>query len=221
MTRSSARVQPPLAVAELTLPERAGGYAKGAKTRMALLKVAHDLLVERGYGALTMRGVAAASGLRMGTLTYHFPTHEHLVAALADAIIRGYEDAFAQIMEDPALPPEARFENLCRLILDDVGTRRTTRIFPELWALSNHDAFVSERVHEMYDRARVALVRAVRGLNPAMAEREARMVSLFISSAMEGIGIFAGHGKPYRNDAETVTEIALRAFLHVCEGARA
>lgn len=208
---------PPLKVADLTLPYRAGGYPKGAQTRERILRAAHDLLVERGYVALSMRGVAAACDIRMGHLTYHFPTREHLISALFDAIIRSYEHAFEAIMEEPAIPPATRLGNLCVLILDDIGTRRTTRIFPELWALSNHDPFVAERMYDMYGRARAALMRAIRQVCPTMSDREVKLTGLFMSSAMEGVGIFAGHGKPYAADMGEITRIAVRAFVCICE----
>lgn len=214
MTRRSG---PPLHVAQLTLPDRIGGYAKGDRTRRVILQAAHDLLLEHGYAALTLRGVATACNLRMGNLTYHFPSRESLVSALFDAIIRGYEDAFAEIMADQKLPPVARLMDVCRLIMDDIGTRRTTRLFPELWALSNRDPFVADRMYEMYDRARAAIVSAVRCAYPGAHERSVDLTSIFITSAMEGMSIFAGYGKPYQDDRAEIAEIALDAFLHASQ----
>ncbi len=205
----------PKLVTDLLLPERDGGYAKGYETRELILRKALHILIEEGYPAMSMRRIAAASGLRLGNLTYHYPTREDLVRELLNAVISSYEVEFAAIVQAPGVPPEERLAQVCGLIIDDIGSKKTTRLFPELWALANHDAFVYERVHELYDRARAPIFEIVSEMRPDLCEADRFDLSLFISASMEGLTVFAGYQRPYAERLPAVEAIAIRSFIDI------
>ena len=70
-----------------------------------MLRAAAALVVERGYSALTLDAVGAASGVSKGGVLYHFPTKEALVAALVEELATGFEtDQAAAHDADPAGP---------------------------------------------------------------------------------------------------------------------
>lgn len=190
----------------ITIATRLTGYRRGMETRERILRAAHDLLVDEGYHALSMRRIAREAQVELGNLTYHYASKDELVSALLNAIIA-----------EPGLAPRDAMIRLCGFILDDITTWRTTRIFPELWAISNHDPQAAERVDDMYERARAAIARAISRIDPAMDAERLRLVSLFVSAAMEGIGIFAGYGKRHAPDMAEIKIMAMDAFLHLCE----
>lgn len=202
-----------ITVADLAFPPREGGYAKGHETREQILYAALGLLVEEGYRAMTMRRVAAACGLRLGNLTYHFASREDLVRELLDAVISSYEIEFERIVHMPGAPPEERLAEVCGLILEDIRTKKTTRVFPELWALSSHDPFVLERVQELYVRARRPLDEIIAELRPDLPIQDRNDLSLFISASMEGMTVFAGHEKPFEPRMQAIEGIAIRSFI--------
>lgn len=202
-----------ITVADLAFPPREGGYAKGHQSRELILQAALGLLVEEGYRAMSMRRVASACAMKLGNLTYHFPTREDLIQALLEAVISSYEIEFDKITHDPALPPEARLASYCELILEDIRSKKTTRIFPELWALSNHDAFVLERVQELYVRARAPLLEVVTEMRPDLTPDQCETIALFISASMEGMTVFAGHEKPFEPAMPEIETVAIRAFI--------
>lgn len=203
----------PKLVTDLLIPGREGGYAKGYETRELILRNALHILIEEGYRAMSMRRVAAASGMRLGNLTYHYPTREDLVRELLNAVISSYEVEFGTIVHEQGLLPEERLARLCNLILDDIATKKTTRFFPELWALANHDAFVYERVHELYDRARAPLVEIIAEMRPDLPEAVRFDLALFISGSMEGLTVFAGYRMPYADRLPAVEQVAIRSFI--------
>lgn len=205
--------QVPKLVTDLLLPEREGGYAKGYETRELILRTALHILIEEGYRAMSMRRVAAACGMRLGNLTYHYPTREDLVRGLLNAVISSYEVEFAAIVHAPGVPPEERLARVCGLIIEDIGSKKTTRLFPELWALANHDAFVYERVHELYDRARAPLVEIIAEMRPDLGEAVRFDLALFISASMEGLTVFAGYRMPYSAHLPAVEQVAIRSFI--------
>ena len=203
----------PKLVTDLLLPEREGGYAKGYETRELILRTALHILIEEGYRAMSMRRVAAACGMRLGNLTYHYPTREDLVRGLLNAVISSYEVEFAAIVHAPGVPPEERLARVCGLIIEDIGSKKTTRLFPELWALANHDAFVYERVHELYDRARAPLIEIIAEMRPDLGEAVRFDLALFISASMEGLTVFAGYRMPYSAHLPAVEQVAIRSFI--------
>lgn len=208
-----------ITVADLAFPQREGGYARGHETRELILHAALGILVEQGYRAMSMRRIAAACDMRLGNLTYHFPTREDLVRALLDAVISAYEVEFARIVHMPGTPPEDRLAAICRLVLEDIRTKKTTRVFPELWALSNHDPFVLDRVQELYARARLPLLEIIAEMRPDLGAAQRADLALFISASMEGMTVFAGYEKPFQARMPELEAIAIRSFLEVVRGA--
>ncbi|WP_086619850.1 TetR/AcrR family transcriptional regulator [Erythrobacter tepidarius] len=204
-----------ISIAELAFPAREGGYSKGHETREQILSAALHLLVEEGYGALTMRRIAAACGLRIGNLTYHFATREELIRALLDALIRAYEIEFDAILQFTDELPEERLAEVCGLILEDIRTKKTTHVFPELWALANHDRFVLERVQELYTRARRSLLDIVAEMRPDLDPQGRENLALFISASMEGLTVFAGYEKPFEGQMGELERIAIQSFLQI------
>ncbi len=210
-----------ISVADLTFPPREGGYAKGHDTREMILEAALHLLVEEGYRAMTMRRIAAESGLKLGNLTYHFPSREDLVMALLDAVISGYQIEFDRIVHASQASAEQRLFNICELILEDIRTKKTTRVFPELWALSSHDHFVFERVHELYARARAPLEEIILEIRPDLPADKRTAMALFISASMEGLTVFAGYDKPFEGQMHALERIATKAFIDLVRTIRA
>lgn len=206
-----------ISVANLAFPAREGGYSKGHDTREQILSSALHLLVEEGYSALTMRRIAAVCGLKIGNLTYHFATREELIRALLDALIRAYEVEFDAILQFTDETPEERLAEVCGLTLEDIRTKRTTHVFPELWALGNHDPFVLERVQELYTRARRSLLEIIRELRPDLPPQGHEDLALFISASMEGLTVFAGYEKPFEGRMDELETIAIQSFLRIVE----
>ena len=170
------------------------------------------------YPAMSMRRIATASGLKFGNVTYHYPSREELVRELLDAVIRSYEVEFDALVRAPGLSLREQLRRYCLLVLKDIRSKKTTRLFPELWALSNHDLFARERVQELYARARAPLLRIVAGMRPDLPSEEQEMITLFISSAMEGTTPFAGYEKPFHNNMALLADMSIQAFLGLVEG---
>lgn len=202
-------------VPDLAIVQREGGYARGREGHVQILQAALGLLVDSGYRAMSMRRVAEACDMKLGNLTYYFPTKEDLVRELLDAVISSYEIEFDAIVHETGISAEDRLTEVCILILEDICTKKTTRVFPELWALSNHDAFVLDRVQEMYARARVALDEIIAEINPALPDDERQILALFISGSMEGLTMFAGHDKPFQPQMPWLERIAVKSFVQL------
>lgn len=202
----------PAAVPDLTFLPRSGGYASGHETRTRILLAAFNILVEHGLAAISLRRIAAACNLKPGNLNYHFPSREDLLRELFEAVVRSYEIEFESIMRTPGLCAEERLSNICSLIVRDISSKKTTRIFPELWALANHDAFVRELVQELYARARAPLLEIIGELRPDLSPDQQSDLAVFIVASMEGMTIFLGHGRHFQGRLLSIESIAISCF---------
>jgi AcrR family transcriptional regulator len=96
-------------------PKRQRGHARVA----AILHAGGLLFVDKGYDAVTMTEIAAASGTAIGSLYRFFPSKE----AVADALLRLYAERLADGLASlraraPALPPAQLADTLVDFMLD-------------------------------------------------------------------------------------------------------
>lgn len=203
-----------MAEIELALT-RPGIYSRGAETVDSILKAALSVLLEEGAEAFTIRRVAAACGLRVGNVSYHFPKKEMLVQVLLDDIMENYNNKLEVNVRRPELSDEDRLRLVIVICLDDICTKRTTHLFTELWALANHNDFIAERVRRFYAKVHDVIGEYVQRINPALSADEVHTLSLFISASMEGTTPFLGHDKPWNAKMKSITAISAKWFIEL------
>lgn len=196
---------------------RPGVYTRGAETVEAILDAALAVLIDEGASAFTFRRIAARGGMKVGNVSYHFARKELLIQLLLDDLLDYYEGLLDEGVRQPGVGAEDQLRLMIELVLDDIGSKRTTHVFTELWALANHDAFVAERVAAFYARAHRNIAAAVAPLNPALSPADVDLVARFISASLEGTTIFAGHGKPWASQMPQIKAIAVTALVHLAK----
>jgi AcrR family transcriptional regulator len=201
----------------LKIRARPGSYACGIETIESILQGALNVLVEDGYRAFTLRRIAGECGMKVGNLTYYFPTKEMLVQELLEAILNGYQDLMDVVFAGANPRPEDRLATIITTILEDIRSKRTTNLFPELWALANHDAFVAARVEEFYAAAHARIAKAVSAVNPRLSDEDCLTVAMFISASMEGTTIFAGFGKSWEGRMPRIKALAVKSLVHLAQ----
>lgn len=201
----------PVATRARAMPADPGTYAKGKLRASGILDAAIELLIEHGYHNLSMRKVAQHAGVRLGNLQHYFPTRDELVKAMLDRMIEGYLGRFEQIRRTGD-DPQREFRAIVESVILDLGKRRTTVFFPELWSLSNHEPHVTRYMDQMYERYRQVLGAAIARMNPALSPLQVRRLALFVSASIEGHTAFIGYRKPWRAETAHVVDIALQSF---------
>jgi len=196
-----------------TGPTRPGVYMRGSETVDSILKAALTVLIDEGAAAFTVRRIAAECGMKVGNVSYHFPRKEKLVHVLLDEIMTSYEEKLDVSVRQPGLSNEERLRVVIKMCLDDIGSKRTTRLFTELWALANHNDFIAERVKTFYQQVQQVLCVYIKALNPSLDEKEVHTLALLISTAMEGTTPFLGYEKPWRGSMPAITAISMKLFV--------
>ncbi|MCP5198626.1 MAG: TetR/AcrR family transcriptional regulator [Gammaproteobacteria bacterium] len=170
---------------------------KGRDRAQRILETAVEVFLEQGYANFTVRAVADAAGISIGNLNYYFPRKSALLRAMVEHVIVGYLAEFERRRRGHPQDPQAQLECVLDFWLGDLGTPRTTRFFPELWALANHDAEAARLMDDLYERARLVLVELLREIHPGADCQAIDEVSVVMVAALEGLTLFAGHGKAW------------------------
>ena len=74
-----------------------------SERKQQILQAAVDIIVDEGYGSLSMRALARASGIKLGALQYHFRTSEDMLRALVAYIADIYQSNFDAIKANEPL----------------------------------------------------------------------------------------------------------------------
>jgi len=194
---------------------RTAAYEKGHARIESILDAAAEVLIGGGYKKLTLRQIALKAGITVGNLTYYYRSKEALLKDLLDKILVSYLDEMERIVAASGDAAEARFVAIIEYLIEDLHTRRTTRLFPELWALANHNAHAAELMESMYAQERRALRELIRAVNPSLGKRRTDSLALFISCSIEGMTIFVGEGKKHEDSLQAMKKIACQSFLHL------
>lgn len=199
---------------------RPGAYACGTETIEQILRAALNVLVEEGSNAFTLRRIAVECGMKVGNLSYYFPHKEDLVEELLEAILNGYSDMTTEELRDVSADPEEQLRCGIAFTLDDIRSKRTTNLFPELWALANHNKKIDRLVQDFYARAQEKIAVSVKAINGALTDEDCRTVALFISATIEGTTIFAGHAKLWEPMMPEIKALAIQSLLHLVKTLR-
>jgi AcrR family transcriptional regulator len=201
-------------LSEIASP-RPGIYSRGTETVDAILKAALSVLIEEGAAAFTIRRIASACGMKVGNVSYHFPRKEKLVQVVLDEFVASYDAKLELNVRQPSLSAEARLRIVIKMCLDDISSKRTTRLFTELWALANHNDFIADRVRAFYRKVHEVIAEYVSALNPRLSQDEVDTIALFISASMEGTTPFLGYEKPWADKMPAITAISAEWFVRL------
>jgi AcrR family transcriptional regulator len=177
-----------------------------------ILLAAIEIIATKGYGELTMRALARASGMKLGALQYHFRTWDDMLRALAayigDAYRRSWE-ALHLDAEEPSL------QDLVRFIMDDpAGTTLSgDEFFPQLWAMAQVEPAMAEELDKLYavylEKLEVRLT--------TLGSRAPAADALAIMSLLEGALVFVGDDRRWANHADAVRD-SIRELLEARYG---
>ena len=161
--------------------------------REALLAGAQRCLAEKGYARTTARDIAAASGVSLAAIGYHFGSVEALLnAAMMQAIDAWGQQLQRDLAADAdryaAMEPLERFAAIWARILDSFETQRS------LWVATLEVAAQIERAPEVrafladaLQQGRLGLAEIFQGIDPVTDEHTAWLVGSLYQALMSGV----------------------------------
>ncbi len=186
-----------------------------SERKQQILQAAINIIVEQGYGALTMRALARADGIKLGALQYHFKTKDDMLRALVGYIADDYQKIF-DVMDTDI--DSIGIKGLLGIIGMDPaeGALQLDKLAPQLWAMGQVEPLVADLVDDIYDhylRVLEKKIEAVGGESP-------RAEAICIMSMMEGTTLFLSEGKRWSVDKDVVMETLL-SFVKAKYGEKA
>lgn len=158
-------------------------------TRSRILDHAVQLLVDRGYSALTTVAVQREAGVSRGALLHHFPTIQQLAAAVVEHLVAGNEEA----VRAAAARRGSGGDPVSRAIetLHEALSQKTFHAELELWAAARTDEELKATLREAERRANRDLRRVVDEIfGPiAAAHENYRVVSDLTVMLLRGLAI--------------------------------
>lgn len=139
------------------MARRAG--STGAETAEKLRNAALELFAESGYAAVSMRAIAAATGVQAGAIYNHFPTKQDLLNELLqvhmETLLSSWEEA-----EKPGLSAPDALEHFVRFhIRYHLDRSREVFIsYMELRSLEDENFQEIERLRRQYEKALRAIL---------------------------------------------------------------
>lgn len=164
-----------------------------------ILQTAVEMIAVGGYSSLTMRALARACGIKLGTLQFHFRTSDELLRAVVDYIAAAYRSSFSPLL-DRKSPPE--LSEIVDFVLDDAAGAALSgdRLWPQLWAMQQVEPLVSDLLEDVYASYLEILEQSLARAGSLSPRDEA----LALISMLEGSTIFLGHGRRWSAHAESV-----------------
>jgi AcrR family transcriptional regulator len=121
----------------------ARAVVKKIETSTVLLEAAKKVLRQSGYAALSTRDVAAAAGVPLSQIHYHFGSKQGLVLALFEYLNAQLLDRQNALFGDPTLKLSEQWDKACDYLDDDISSGYV-RVLQELIAASWADAEVAK-----------------------------------------------------------------------------
>jgi AcrR family transcriptional regulator len=194
---------------------------KKAETSTMLLEAAKKVLRQNGYSGLSTRDVAAAAGVPLSQIHYHFGSKQGMMLALFEylnAQLLGRQQA---MFGDPTLKISEQWDLACAYLDDDIASGYV-RVLQELIAASWTDPAVAKVIRAgimgWVDLITEVARRAKRdfgGLGPFSPEEAAALVAnAFIGAESLYLLGFEKKGSPVRQALRRIGDL-----IRIAEGA--
>jgi AcrR family transcriptional regulator len=121
-----------------------------AVRRRMLLDAARTVIAERGLHATTLRDVAAAGGVAVGTVTYHFSGIAELLVQVLESEMASYSAPLMRASEQTSTGRDGLLLLLDGLLADSDRAVEHWKLWLDFWALAAHREQYARWQHRVY-----------------------------------------------------------------------
>lgn len=187
-------VKAPILISLVAMAKRAKAAAeatsRGQARREQILAAASALLLDAGYAAFSVRGVAARAGVRLSHVQYYFPDPADIVAALLDRFVAQYSHEVMTRFREGADAAGLRLTRALEWLLNDEAYRRDCAIFmTEVAGAAARNAKIAAALKRYYATYLEAMAAMVAELNPKLTAVQRRQRAVQCIALIEGIAV--------------------------------
>ena len=170
-----------------------------SETRGAILDAVERLMISDGYGSVSYRAVATATGVTPGLVQYYFPGIDGLFEA---AVRRRAEENLQRLVA--AL--DSRPDEPLHVIWETSREEASAALMTEFLALANHRKAIRSVIADVSERSRQVQVEALRSAGTGRAQGLRPEDLAFLANGVpKVVGLEAGAGLRTRHDAVAKT----------------
>lgn len=161
-----------------------------------IVAVARNILIDQGYGALTLRAVASGCQVSLAAVQHHYRDKAELVKQLIESVIEEYDDRYEQVMQSSQGDPVRRLrEFLDFLISHDIKSHRSAGFFYEMWNLAYRDPTIGDAMTRLYDLQLNRICDLMQEIDPSADKRTALSRAGVVAAATDGLMLTMGASK--------------------------
>lgn len=167
--------------------------------RRLLVEAARSVIAERGLHATTLRDVAAAGDVAVGTVTYHFSGIAEVLAGVIDAEMSAYSSPIMEQARAAATGLDALQTITDGLLADGDAARDHWKLWLDFWALSAHDEVYAAGQSAIYADLHALVIESfTRGLDDGSlpGTADVRSAALSFVALLDGLVVqcYLPHG---------------------------
>lgn len=186
---------------------------------MQILEAARYLLAEKGHSQFSMRSVARESKINLKTLQYYFPKKHILLNDVLNYTVQLY---FSQLNSrysraSDEISADEILEAFVDYTFEENQNRFVTRFFPELWAMASHDNESAKAMDRVYTTHRRNIEDMVSAVNPKLTTRVVAHRATIIATAIEGMILIIGEGKPKHKELRGLKKELVKQCLLIAK----
>lgn len=189
------------------------GTQRGRNTIERILRIAIDIIVDEGYGELSMRKIASKAGISLSNLQFHFSTREDLLGAVMTQLASRYLEQYRTLAGNAHLSSEERLEVALRHTLAGNREPRTQAIFFNMWAIAQTQESARSIVEQIYVAQRAELSRFIGEAHPSLSAHDCSLRAALISCQIEGLMSLIPQREAYPHSLDGIEEEAMRTML--------
>jgi AcrR family transcriptional regulator len=182
----------------------------------AILEVAGDVFIDDGYAAFGLRRVAAAAGMSLSSLQYHFRSIDELLTATVRYLMDLYLHKLVDIAEQQATTPEDRLRNMIEFSLAQIRQPRTARVTFEAWAVAQHHEQAREILRAGYELYRDLFAQAIDKINPNLRPNELQARAMLVGAQIDGLMLYTFDGGPAVLDWDLLEKTCVESCIALC-----
>jgi AcrR family transcriptional regulator len=173
--------------------------------KQEILQTALEIVADEGYGGLSMRALARASGMKLGALQYHFRTWEEMLRALVAYIA----DEIGERLESRKRDGHSMsLREIAVFMLEDTIDEEffSDKLWPQLWAMQQVEPLVSDLLEDVYADYLKILETALEDAGSQSPRPEA----LCLMALLEAESLFVGSGRRWESERSAVRDTILK-----------
>lgn len=182
----------------------------------AILEVAGDVFVEDGYAAFGLRRVAAAAGMSLSTLQYHFRSIGELLTATVQYLMDLYLNKLVDISKQEVANPEDRLRNMIEFSLAEIRQPKSARVTFEAWAVAQHNERAREILRAGYELYRELFAHAIERINPNLNPKELQARAMLVGAQIDGLMLYTFDGGPAVLDWTLLEKTCVDSCIALC-----